>query len=356
MNYIVLDLEWNQGNEEKEKQRKDIPFEIIEIGAIKLDARMEFGGSFHEVVKPQVYQEMHRMTRQLLHMDMEQLQEGDLFPDVCKRFLSWCGTPAQGDDAGKHVRDGAPGPESTEKAGETYAGGGIAVAAVPWLFATWGPQDLTELQRNMRFYGMGPLAGGPVKFYDIQKLFSIAFEDKKIRRNLEYAVDFLKIQKDGAFHRALSDAYYAARVLQQIRDPQVLQKVSFDTFQLPQSRKDEVRIVFDDYAKYISRRFDDKAQLLTDREVASTKCYICRRNLKRKIKWFTPNGKHYYSLSFCGQHGYMKGKIRIRRAEDDGVYAVKTTKFISEEEADELFRRRDAAKGQKGLNRKKKEV
>ena len=52
----------------------------------------------------------------------------------------------------------------------------------------------------------------------------------------------------------------------------------------------------------------------------------------------------------------MKGKIRIRRAEDDGVYAVKTTKFISEEEADELFRRRDAAKGQKGLNRKKKEV
>ena len=88
-------------------------------------------------------------------------------------------------------------------------------------------------------------------------------------------------------------------VLQQIKDPQVLQKVSFDTFQVPQSRKDEVRIVFDDYAKYISRRFDEKAQLLTDREVASTKCYICRRNLKRKIKWFTPNGKHYYSLSRC---------------------------------------------------------
>lgn len=93
MNYIVLDLEWNQGNEEKEKQRKDIPFEIIEIGAIKLDGRMEFGGSFHEVVKPQVYQEMHRMTRQLLHMDMEQLQEeisfrafaGDFFPGAVRR-------------------------------------------------------------------------------------------------------------------------------------------------------------------------------------------------------------------------------------------------------------------------------
>ena len=53
MNYIVLDLEWNQGNEEKEKQRREIPFEIIEIGAIRVDERMELAGSFHEVVKPQ---------------------------------------------------------------------------------------------------------------------------------------------------------------------------------------------------------------------------------------------------------------------------------------------------------------
>ena len=41
MNYIVLDLEWNQGNEEKEKQLKELPFEIIEIGAIRLNGQME---------------------------------------------------------------------------------------------------------------------------------------------------------------------------------------------------------------------------------------------------------------------------------------------------------------------------
>ena len=28
MNYIILDLEWNQGNEQKEKQLKELPFEI----------------------------------------------------------------------------------------------------------------------------------------------------------------------------------------------------------------------------------------------------------------------------------------------------------------------------------------
>ncbi len=75
----------------------------------------------------------------------------------------------------------------------------------------------------MRFFGMEPLGTGPVRFYDIQKLFSIAYEDQKSRRSLEYAVDFLNIEKDGAFHRALSDAWYTARVLQMIKDPVALQ-------------------------------------------------------------------------------------------------------------------------------------
>lgn len=37
MNYIVLDLEWNQSNTGEEPEVKEIPFEIIDIGAIKLD-------------------------------------------------------------------------------------------------------------------------------------------------------------------------------------------------------------------------------------------------------------------------------------------------------------------------------
>ena len=36
MNYIVLDLEWNQGRKDS-KNSKRLPFEVIEIGATKLD-------------------------------------------------------------------------------------------------------------------------------------------------------------------------------------------------------------------------------------------------------------------------------------------------------------------------------
>lgn len=315
MNYIILDLEWNQGNEQKEKQLKELPFEIIEIGAVKLNSRMEICDSFHELIRPQVYKEMHYMTKKLLHLDMEELQSGRSFLQVIKSFLAWCG--------------------------EDY------------MFGTWGPQDLTELQRNMKFYGMEPLDKKPMKFYDVQKLFSIAFEDKKSRRNLEYAVDFLAISKDIPFHRALSDAYYTRRVLAKIKDPQVLQMISFDGFIVPHNKKEEVHIVFDDYAKYISRDFADKQELLADKEVSSTKCYLCHRNLKKKIRWFTPNGKHYYSVSYCEKHGFMKGKIRVRKTEDDRVYAVKTMKFITEEDAADIFKKKERARELRRLRKHK---
>ena len=303
MDYVVLDLEWNQASDNRDARSRLLTFEIIEIGAVKLNSRMEIIDTFQELVCPQVYEEMHSVTERLIGIHMEELQGKRHFTEVAGDFLKWCGTD--------------------------------------FMFGTWGPQDLTELQRNMRFFGMEPLGTGPVRFYDIQKLFSIAYEDQKSRRSLEYAVDFLNVEKDGAFHRALSDAWYTARVLQMIKDPVALQRFSYDTFVLPKSHRDEVHVVFDDYAKYISRPFVDKEELMADREVISTRCYLCHKNLRRKVRWFTPNGRHYYSLSYCDKHGWMKGKIRIKKAENDMVYAVKTTKFISEEEREQILGRKE---------------
>ena len=41
MNYIVFDLEWNQSPNGKERENPRLPFEIIEIGAVKLNSRLE---------------------------------------------------------------------------------------------------------------------------------------------------------------------------------------------------------------------------------------------------------------------------------------------------------------------------
>jgi hypothetical protein len=83
-----------------------------------------------------------------------------------------------------------------------------------------------------------------------------------------------------------------------------------------------------------------------------TRCYLCNKALRRRIRWFTPNGKHYYSVSYCDKHGFMKSKIRIRKAESDVVYVVKTDKFISEEEVADIRSRQEKSRQQRKIKKK----
>ena len=315
MNYVIMDLEWNQSSTGREEVSKLLPFEIIEIGAIKLNSDRKMVDEFSELVKPQVYHEMHRVTRKLIHLQMEQLEQGHPFTEVMEQFHKWCG--------------------------EDY------------IFCTWGPLDLTELQRNLRYYHLEPLSDGPIKFLDVQKLFSIAYEDKKSRRTLEYAIDYLAVEKDIPFHRAFSDAYYTAKILA-LMDENVLVNYSFDVFHLPKDKEAEVHVTFDTYAKYISRAFEDKALALQDKTVMGTKCYLCHKKLRKKIHWFSPNGKHYYSVSYCDKHGYMKAKIRIRKTDDGAVYVVKTEKLITETELAAIRDKQEKTKQQRKGKRNSK--
>ena len=156
MNYILFDLEWNQASHGDEDKVENLPFEIVEIGAVKLNENRDMVSEFSRLIKPQVYHEMHYITSRLVHLQMEELQKGDTFPVVMKEFLDWCG--------------------------EDH------------LFCTWGALDLLELQRNMAYYNMEPLSDRPIKFYDIQKLFSLAYEDGKSRKALEDAIDMMNVK------------------------------------------------------------------------------------------------------------------------------------------------------------------
>lgn len=305
MNYIVIDLEWNQSSDGKQNRNEKIPFEIIEIGAIKMDESFNVIGEFNQLIHPKVYQNMHKVTEKLIQIQMEDLERGLPFEEVFPQFQSWCGEE--------------------------------------FIFCTWGPLDLLELQRNMNFYGFDSFSDRPFKFLDVQKLFALGFEDKNSRHSLEYAVDRLFIEKDIPFHRAFSDAYYTAKVLEKCPE-KILEYVSFDMYKLPKIKKQEIKAYFPDYMKYISREFKKKEAITGDMEVMSTKCYLCKKNTKRIVKWFTPNNKHYYSVSICEEHGYIKGKIRIRKSESGLPYVIKTMRVISKEQVDEIIAKKEQAK------------
>ncbi len=303
MNYVVFDLEWNQSNTGVSSRVEGLPFEIIEIGAIKVNADGALDAEFNELIRPQVYKEMHRITGKIVHLTMEELKHSRTFPEVATRFEMWCGT-------------------------------------APFLYCTWGTLDVMELQRNRKYYDMMPLTEKPMPYLDVQKLFALTYDanEPRKRRALQDAVDYLQIEKHVPFHRAFSDAYYTAKVLQEIMqvNPKVLSKVSYDVYYPPTSRETEVKHQFDTYFKYISRTFPGKHELLNDKEVSSSKCYLCNRNLKKRVRWYTTNNRNYVCLAYCEVHGFLKGKIRVNKTAEGEVFAVKTTRLVDEETAMEV--------------------
>lgn len=314
MNYIVLDLEWNQSATGKNRVLKSLPFEIIEIGAMKLNDEFEIIDTFQATIRPVIYPQMHYISQEVTGFTSLELQQGGRFPDVFHRFLHWCGREE-------------------------------------FRFCTWGPLDITELQRNMRHYRL-PLFPAPVFYYDIQEIFSILYEDGINRRSLEYAVEFFKIEKSGEFHRALSDSYYTALVMSFLSRNAILENYNVDTYQQPKGPKDEVFMSYADHSKYISRTFPSKNEVMKDSEVVSTKCCKCGKRLRKKIHWFTDNSKNYYSLAFCPEHGFLTGKIHIKKNDREKYFAIKELRLTDEAGADFIYEKRTDYKRKRDSKRR----
>lgn len=297
MNYIVVDLEWNQADASNNSIPK-IPFEIIEIGAVKLNEQLEYIDDFSQIISPKLYTSLHRITGEITKLSIDDLQEGKDFKTVACDFLNWCG-----DD---------------------------------YRLCTWGPMDLTEFQRNLNYYGM-ELFSFPVYFYDLQKIFSIIYEDGKNRRSLIDAVDFLNIEKDLPFHRAVEDAKYTAKVFSHMDLSVVLKYFSIDCYQIPRDKKEEIFVKYETYSKFVSRGFENRTDILDDKRVISTPCLFCERKLKKKIRWFSAGSKTYHCLCICPEHGLMKGKIRARKNDEGLYYAIRTIKPATEESAKQVY-------------------
>ena len=124
----------------------------------------------------------------------------------------------------------------------------------------------------------------------------------------------------------------------------VMEYWSTDYYRLPESKEEEVYLIFPGYSKYISRTFEMKEEAIADKTVTDLICYRCNRMLRKKVRWFSVNQKFYFALGVCPEHGYLKGKIRMKRSDDGRVYAVKTMKLVDEEGARQISEKKEEAK------------
>lgn len=309
MNYIVVDLEWNQSPYGKGTEIKEIPFEIIEIGAVKLNENKETISSFSRLIKPQIYNDIHSITKEIIHIQISDLVEEKIFEYVIKEFFLWCGEDFR--------------------------------------FATWGNMDLIELQRNLAYYGLSGYIDKPIMFYDVQKLFAICYYKDRTARTLEFAVDTVNLIKNEEFHRAYVDAKYTAEIFKMLDQNIIDRNYSVDYFHNPKTKEEEIHLYYDTYYKFISKEYESKEAIMGNKDISSIICHKCNQRIVKKIKWFTTNSKTYYSLGYCKKHGYIKAKIRVKKAVNNNVFAIKIVKAITEEDAQLLKERYVEAKQRK---------
>ncbi len=304
MYYIVVDLEWNQSSTGRVIKNKNgpLPYEVIEIGAVKTDEEFNIVSSFDRIVKPQVYLKLHKAVEKLVPLKMKDLQKGKSFKSVMEEFLEWCG---------KDV-----------------------------CFCTWGDADLLQLQRNMRYHGMEVDFPWPFLYLDLQRIYSEQFLDGVQSSSLSDAVSKLNIPKGNAYHRAIYDSQYTAKVAAHLDRNLIVTHKSIDTYRVPSKSSEEIHLKNGDMEQYITRTFDTREKVSEYRQLRSSKCFICGEHMEREVRWFCDNGRNYYAAFRCAKHGPVVGKFKIKKNEFEKFYAVRTMSISDESGIEDIVERR----------------
>lgn len=192
MNYIIFDLEFNQrhpdNKHEDNEVNNDLMFEIIQIGALKLDSNLKTISTFNSFVKPTVHPTLHPYVEDLTNITNAQIHSSDCFCDVYNKFLSFIGK-------------------------EDY------------ILVLWGVNDIKELIRNMKFYKLS-IDSISKSYIDIQCYLSKCLKYSKGKKiGLKTAIEQLEIPIDSEFHDAYNDAYYTAEVFKKLYNTNIQPQV-----------------------------------------------------------------------------------------------------------------------------------
>lgn len=182
MNYIIFDLEYNQQHPDDINTSDSKPpllFEVIQIGAIKLNKNLKTISTFNALVKPNIHTKLHPYVESLTNITMENLNEALSFEKVYNNFIKFIGKE-------EHV------------------------------LVVWGSSDIKELIKNIEFYKLQS-SNLSNKYIDIQNHATKLFKLPKGQKvGLKKAVEALNIPLEGEFHDAFYDAHYTAEVFKSI--------------------------------------------------------------------------------------------------------------------------------------------
>lgn len=284
MNYIVLDLEWNQALSREQFVTEPIKLhgEIVQIGAVKLDESFNTIDVFKIMISPRYYKIMNYKVRELTGIRTSDIKRGYAFPKAYGMFTKWCGT------------------ECT--------------------LLTWGCDDIPMLKDNMTLHGISTDDLPP--HYDVQPIFDSQITKEKRQHSLTAAMELLGEPPFEA-HDALNDALSAAAICRHLD-----MEEGFNGYEdITRSSK----------LPSIGKSFIKVGEILKDDEVNTFVCPECRKLLhsnewvscrrgKLMSKLDCECGEKYMAFLFCIKNKdgtYRVGRKMPKREEGDDTYYEK---------------------------------
>ena len=301
MNYIVLDMEWNQPWPGSPSAKKVLPVsirgEIIQIGAVRLTRDGHPADEFQIMIVPKVYRHLNRRVSKLTGIKETRLRsEGVPFAEAMEQFRAWCGEEP--------------------------------------VFLTWGFDDIGILRENLLLFNLDP--GWTEKWYNAQMIFNAQTDGSNSQKALKTAMEVFGIEASRPAHDALGDAYHTALVCERLDLDRGVEEYDqavrshengFHGAELPGCLD---RKVFRDY--------HDKREALAAMSGCENICPVCGRQMLGS-RWFAQPGHRYMDLVACADHG--KFLIRVRLSEQpDGLIRVSRLTYEATSEAAEAYARR----------------
>jgi len=282
VHYILMDLEWNQPlshlSAQYRRHGKQLMFDLIQIGAVKLDSQLRMVGSFNQFIQPGLYRKLHPRISRITGITQDDLYGAPQFKEALTRFVAWCG--------------------------EEFA------------LITWGCDDISVFQQNLNFYLKDERAMPPV--YDLQRFFGVQDGNTKNRAGLSSAMKRFNIQAspEHPFHSAVDDAYYTALVFQQMED-------AARVLEFPQKAREITPAKKTREEQADDLRFTTIRQALASRPAQQPNCPACGRRLTIPEGYVPLRGQNWRALVDCPDHGLVfvdlildknaQGKNMVRR-------------------------------------------
>ena len=305
MNYIVMDMEWNQPWPGSPSSKKVLPVairgEVIQIGAVRLTEDQTGGDEFQVLVKPKYYRHLNRRVSKLTGIKETRLrEEGIPFPEAMEQFRAWCGEDV--------------------------------------VFLTWGFDDIGILRENLRLFELNE--DFTEKWYNAQMIFNAQTDGSTAQKALKTAMEIFGIEATRPAHDALGDAYHTALICARLdlkrgaKEYGAALKSHENGFHGAELPGCIARKVFYDYA--------DKRAALSAMSGEENKCPTCGRQLLGS-RWFAQPGHRYMDLATCPEHGKFLIRVRLSLQQDDLVRVSRLTYEATSEAAETYARRAEKA-------------